>query len=222
VTATVNDGNAADNIDSKSATINVAANKPPVITGMFVPATAAYGKDRAFSAFAYDPDYGTITYAWTATCGTLANAATSTPTWTAPNTPDTSCNVTLTVSDGTANVSQTKAVTTTTNNAPVISSATGPASVSVNGTAQFTGTATDSDGDRLSWTWTKKAGSGSLTGTCSGSGTGTVTGTCSYLAPATDETATLTFSVSDGIVTTTRDVSVNVTSVTGGFGVTVR
>lgn len=220
VTATVTDG-----IDpvSKSAVIDIAANKPPIIYNMMVPTTAPFGQARTFSGYAYDPDFDQITYNWSATCGSFTNATTSTPTWTAPSTPDTACNITLAVSDGTNNVSQTKTVTTTSNSAPVITSATGPTSASVNSNAQVTGTATDADGDTLSWVWTIKAGSGVLTGTCSGSGRSPVTGTCIYATPSADEKATLTFSVSDGIATTvTQDVGFNVTSVTGGFGVTVQ
>lgn len=220
VTVSVSDG--TNTPVPKSATIKVAANKPPIIYSMMVPATVAFGKDRTFSAYAYDPDYDKIFYKWSATCGTLTNQATSMPTWTAPGTPNTSCDVTLTVSDGTDSVSQTKTVITTSNNAPVISTATGPASAQVSSNAQLSGSATDADGDRLSWAWTIKSGSGTLTGTCTGSGTAAVTGTCTYATPAVDETAVLTFSVSDGIATTTKDVTFNVTSTSGGFGVTVR
>ena len=219
VTATVSDGTDST---SKSATITVAANKAPIIYNMLVPATAAFGKDRTFTAYAYDPDFDKISYNWTATCGTLINQTTSMPTWTAPTTPDTSCNITLTVSDGTNSTSQTKTVVTTSNNAPAITSATGPASAQVSSNAQLSGSATDADGDNLSWVWTIKSGSGTLSGTCTGSGTSAVTGTCTYVTPAADETATLTFSVSDGIATTAKDVTFNVTSTSGGFGITVR
>lgn len=219
VTATASDG---IDSDSMSAVIGIAANKSPIIYNMLVPATAVYGQGRTFSAYAYDPDYDPITYNWSATCGTFANAATAAPTWTAPNTENTSCAITLSVSDGSNTVSQTKTVTTTTNNAPVISSASGPTTASVNSTAQFSGSASDADGDTLSWVWTITSGSGSLSGTCTGSGTAPVSGSCTYVTPATDETATLTFTVSDGRATVTRDATVSVTSVTGGFGVTVR
>lgn len=214
----------SDGIDTatKSASIAIAANKQPIIYNMLVPTTAAFGKSRIFSAYAYDPDYDQISYNWSASCGSLTNQSTSTPTWLAPATENTACNITLTVSDGITPVTQTKTVTTTANNAPVISSATGPTTAQVSSSARFTGTATDADGDNLSWSWTIKTGGGTLVGTCSGSGTSAVTGACTYSTPAVDETATLTFSVGDGQVTVTRDVSVNVTSITGGFGVTVR
>lgn len=220
VTATVSDG--TDSV-SKSADITVAPNKAPIIYNMLVPATAAFGKSRTFSAYAYDPDYDNISYNWSATCGTLTNQTTSMPTWAAPGTPDTACNITLAVSDGTNTTSQTKTITTTSNNAPVISSATGPASAQTSSTAQVTGTASDADGDTLSWAWTIKSGNGTLSGTCTGTGTSPVTGTCTYNTPAADETAILTFSASDGVATAvTKDVTFSVTSASGGFGVTVR
>jgi len=221
VTATVSDG--IDQV-SRTESVEIIPNRGPQIVSMFVPATVGFGKSRTFSAYAFDPDFDTVSYAWSATCGSFANATTSSPTWTAPDTENTSCTITLAVSDGTNQTTQTKTVTTTANTSPVITGVSAPATVNVSSQAQLSGTATDADGDQLSWSWTIQSGSGTLSGTCSGTATGGVnTSSCSYVAPAGDETATLRFSVSDGrAAPVTRDVTITVTSITGGFGITVR
>ncbi|GAB4304547.1 MAG: hypothetical protein Fur0034_21550 [Desulfuromonadia bacterium] len=220
VTLTLSDGTGQV---TKTNTITITPNKPPVIVSMFVPETVGFGKSRALYASAYDPDFQPITYEWSSTCGTFDDPTSNRPVWTAPTTENTSCTITLTVSDTAATTVRTKQVTTTANTSPVITGASAPVTVSVLSPAPLVGSATDADGDQLSWAWSIQGGGGTLSGTCSGAGSGTVnTSSCSYVAPAYDETATLRFSVSDGRATVNRDVTIAVTSITGGFGVTVR
>lgn len=218
---------ASDGSLSKTETtdiyVSASGNRPPVISWLYTPKAMRAGSSaERLYAYAYDPDGDTLTYAWASTCGTLTDATTVSPTFTPPAL-EGSCDVTLTVSDSNAEATRTNTIIITPNKPPVISGASAPATVNVSSPAQLAGSAMDADGDQLSWAWSIQVGSGTLIGTCSGAGSGTVnTSSCSYVAPAADETATLRFSVSDGRATVNRDVTITVTSVTGGFGVTVR
>ena len=88
VTVTDNDGGTAS--DSITLTIGeiedfVLPNVPPRVR-IDTPAQIVYGgSSLQLSATATDPDGTVVRYAWTATLGTLHNAHTRTPTWTAPS-----------------------------------------------------------------------------------------------------------------------------------------
>jgi hypothetical protein len=71
---------------------------------------------------------------------------------------------------------------------PIISSISGPSTVSVNGTGSFTCIATDEDGDALTYTWTCTSGSFS-----SSSGS-----SVTWYAPSSHGSSTITVDVSDG------------------------
>jgi hypothetical protein len=88
---------------------NQFGNQAPVIDVLTSSAaTTAPGTLVNLGVTAHDPDVGVgpgagiASYLWTSTCGTLAGAATATPTWTAPTGPDTTCTLAVTVTDSCA------------------------------------------------------------------------------------------------------------------------
>jgi hypothetical protein len=89
--------------DSKTAVLKDIQykNNPPVAYARVWTSTVEAGKQLYLYGYGYDPDGDSITYSWSDDCsGTFDNQNTQNPTWTAPNTPNTSCKITLTVSDG--------------------------------------------------------------------------------------------------------------------------
>jgi hypothetical protein len=83
------------------ATPNTFANNAPVISALQIGTTAASpGQVVAVNVMATDPDAGdTLTYAWTATCGTFAAASSASTTWTAPASSSAPCVLTVAVTD---------------------------------------------------------------------------------------------------------------------------
>ena len=82
-------------------TPNAFANNAPVIDALQVGTTSATpGQVVSVSIVAHDPDAGdTLTYGWTATCGTFATASSASTTWTAPASTSAPCVLTVTVTD---------------------------------------------------------------------------------------------------------------------------
>ena len=83
------------------ATANAFANNAPVIDALQVGTTSATpGQVVAVNVVAHDPDVGdTLTYGWTATCGSFAAPASASTTWTAPASSSAPCVLTVTVTD---------------------------------------------------------------------------------------------------------------------------
>lgn len=163
------------------ATANSFANNAPVIDALQIGTTSATpGQVVSVNVVAHDPDAAdTLTYGWTATCGTFAAASSASTTWTAPTSSSAPCVLTVTVTDNhgasntaTASVSVSAsnkggvAITATPDLAPVISginvnvtnAATPPvAAPFVTGNvANLTVVATD-DGSIASYLWTANA-----------------------------------------------------------------
>jgi hypothetical protein len=163
------------------ATANSFANNAPVIDALQIGTTSATpGQVVSVNVVAHDPDAtDTLTYAWTATCGTFAAASSAATTWTAPLSSSAPCVLTVMVTDNhgasntaTASVSVSAsnkggvAITVTPDLAPVISginvnvtnAATPPvAAAFVTGNvANLTVVASD-DGSIASYLWTANA-----------------------------------------------------------------
>jgi hypothetical protein len=117
------------------ATPNTFANNAPVIDALQVGTTSATpGQVVAVNVTAHDPDAAdTLTYAWTATCGTFAAASSASTTWTAPASSSAPCVLTVAATDnhGASNTATTSisvsasskggvAITVTPDLAPVI------------------------------------------------------------------------------------------------------
>jgi hypothetical protein len=83
------------------ATPNSFANNAPVIDALQIGTTSATpGQVVAVNVVAHDPDAAdTLTYAWTATCGTFAAASSASTTWTAPASSSAPCVLTVAVTD---------------------------------------------------------------------------------------------------------------------------
>lgn len=76
------------------------SNRPPTITSLTAnPPSVPVNGQSTISVKASDPDGDSLTYAWSATCGTLSGTSNADPkTWTAPGTLN-NCTVSVTVTD---------------------------------------------------------------------------------------------------------------------------
>jgi len=162
-------------------------NKPPVITSL-TPSTTevARGGSCTVTCVATDENADdTLTYAWTATGGSISGTGSSVS-WIAPTT-EGSYSISVTVSDGEETVSDSCNIQVV-NTPPVITSLT-PSTTDL--APEDSGTigcvASDADGDTLTYAWTATGG------TVSGTGSSVI-----WEAPATEGTYTVSVSVSDG------------------------
>ncbi|WP_224242383.1 Ig-like domain-containing protein [Hyalangium gracile] len=143
-------------------------NQPPTLTGPTAQTPEVRsGAPVALTLEATDPDGDALTYAWGQTppspAGTFSDAASATPSWTAPQvTVETQFQLGVTVSDG-KNGSVHKSVTVRVlpplpaNRAPVLSQApmASPSSVTGAASVQLSVAASDPDGDTLSYAWSQ-------------------------------------------------------------------
>ncbi|MFY1827745.1 myxosortase-dependent M36 family metallopeptidase [Myxococcus fulvus] len=201
----------SDGKTSVNDTVNVVihhANRAPVVT-----ATSVSVNERStatLTAVASDADGDTLTYAWTQLTGTpvtLDNANTATATFAAG---EVASNAVLTfrvtVSDGTASVTQDVSVDVlNVNRAPTVNAGL-DGTVAARATATLSGSASDEDGDTLSYTWVQTAG----TAVALSAATSAV---ATFTAPDVSAAETLTFrlTVSDGSVIASDTVDVQVT-----------
>jgi Big-like domain-containing protein len=77
-----------------------AENTAPVIDDISPVASAAPGASVEVRASAHDPDGDTLSYLWSASCGTFDVTSSPVSVWTAPRADPTNCTLTITVSDG--------------------------------------------------------------------------------------------------------------------------
>jgi hypothetical protein len=181
------------------------SNSAPRISSLVAASTQLEpGQSTTLSVTATDADGDTLSYAWTATAGTLANATTANPTWTAPTTEgQQTLNVSVTDGKGgqagfslVINVLAGKgkaSVTTTFNTWPVVSQVSVDKGQLLPGdSAQLDVTAVDADNDILTYTWSD---------TCGGSFSSTTVKNPSWKAPSTPPssgTCTVSVAPKDG------------------------
>ena len=211
VTLTVNDGTVGVS-DTLQVTITDSPNSPPEVTAG-ADQTVAEGSTVSLSGTATDDDPGdTLTYEWThdsALAITIAGSDSIYASFAAPDVAaDTTFTVTLTVNDGTVDVSDTLQVTITDSpNSPPAVEAGGDQTVAEGATVNLSGTATDADpGDTLTYEWTHDS---ALAITIAGSDSLSA----SFAAPdvAADTTITVTLTVSDGTVDVSDALQVTIT-----------
>ncbi len=211
VTLTVNDGT-VDVSDTLQVTITDSPNSPPAVEAGG-DQEVAEGATVALSGTATDDDpEDTLTYSWTHDSAlgiTFANPAALSTSFTAPNVAaNTTITVTLTVNDGTVDVSDTLQVTITDSpNSPPAVEAGGDQEVAEGATVALSGTATDDDPeDTLTYSWTHDS---ALAITIAGSDSASA----SFTAPdaAADTTITVTLTVNDGTVDVSDALQVTVT-----------
>ena len=146
-------------------------NNAPRISSLVASSTQLEpGQSTSLSVTATDADGDTLSYSWTATAGTLANASTAAPTWTAPTTTGIQT-INVSVTDGKGGqagfslqinvlAGRGKAsVTASFNTWPVVSQVSVTKGQMVPGDS--TGldvTAVDPDGDILAYTWSDNCG----------------------------------------------------------------
>ncbi|PSQ49529.1 hypothetical protein BRD19_03625 [Halobacteriales archaeon SW_7_65_23] len=210
LTVTVN-----DSITEVTATATVTVNpvnNAPEITSAPANATVDEGNETVLSVEATDNDGDALSYNWTLTGnGGLNDTSGTAVRYDAPDELASRENVavTVTVDDGTANVSANATVTVNpVNDAPEITSGPANATVDKGNTTVLSVTAADNDTtDTLSYTWTL-TGNGSLNAT---SGT-----SVRYDAPdelAANRTATVRVNVSDGTTNATATATITIVAV---------
>lgn len=160
----------------------------------------------AVSVSATDPDSSPspLTIAWTANGGSFngpQNAATAE--WIAPNAIG-SFEIVVTVSDGEDTATDTLVVVVA-NKAPVITSATSSPSgtVAKSATVALSSVASDPDGDDITYAWSTDVGS--FNGAQDQE-------TAEWVAPDTGGSATITLTVSDGLLSDSETISLTISS----------
>ena len=212
-TLSVSDGTASVS-DTVDVTITDSANSPPAVNAGD-DQTVAEGSTVNLDGTAMDTDLeDTLTYSWSHN-STLAITLTDggailDPSFTAPNVPeDTTVEFTLSVSDGTASVSDTVDVTITDSaNSPPAVNAGDDQTVAEGSTVNLDGTAMDTDlEDTLTYSWSHNS---TLAITLTDGG---AILDPSFTAPNVPEDTTVEFtlSVSDGTASVSDTVDVTIT-----------
>ena len=210
-TLTVSDGTATVS-DKTIVTITDSANSPPEVNAGN-DQQEAEGSTVSLDATVTDDDTGdTLTYTWTHNSTlsiTLANDSVPDTTFTAPNvSEETDIEFTLTVSDGTATVSDKTIVTITDSaNSPPEVNAGNDQQEAEGSTVSLDATVTDDDtGDTLTYTWTHNS---TLSITLANDSVPDTTFTAPNVSEETDIEFTLT--VSDGTATVSDKILVTIT-----------
>ncbi len=159
VTLTVNDGT-VDVTDTLQVTITDSPNSPPEV-GAGVDQEVVEGSTVSLSGTATDDDTeDTLAYSWThddTLAITITDSDSLSASFTAPGVAaNTIITVTLTVNDGTVDVTDTLQVTITDSpNSPPSVDAGGDQTVEEGDTVTLSGSAMDSDGDSITYTWSQ-------------------------------------------------------------------
>lgn len=200
----------------------IGVNVPPTISALNASSSSINeGQNTSLSVTASDQAGDTLTYAWTqvspaSPAGTFANGDTAAPTWTAPLlSATTTFTLRVTVSDGKGGTSQRTvdvqvANVASANRPPTVDAAINASATSVlaGDTSTLSIGATDPDGDTLTYTW--KTTNPSTNGGIFSSTSGTSTGWRSPdISAATNYTLQVT--VSDGVASVSRSVTVKAT-----------
>lgn len=210
---------AGNTTTSQPISFSIGADLPPVITEVGAsPATVNEGQSAALSATASDPRGDALSYTWTqvspaSPVGTFTHGNTATPTWTAPPfSANTVFTLRVVVSDGKGGTAQRTvnvdvADVASANRPPVVHAAiTAPGTVLAGDTAALSIGATDPDGDTLTYSWrTNPPGSGTFTNANAAVASwrsGDISADTGY---------TIEVTVSDGMASVTRSVSVTAT-----------
>jgi len=166
-----------------------APNQAPAITSLSAsPASVAPGGSSTITCVASDPDGDTLTYAWSATGGTISGTG-SAVTWVAPGVEGT-FTISVTVDDGNGgtDTDSLDVVVAVVNNPPLITSLSASlATVAPGGSSTITCVASDPDGDTLTYTWSASGG------TISGTGS-----SVTWVAPGVEGTYNISVTVDDG------------------------
>ena len=212
-TLTVSDGTATVS-DKTIVTITDSPNDPPVVNAGDDQDAVVEGSTVNLDATVTDTDTeDTLTYTWTHNSTlsiTLANDSVPDTTFTAPNvSEETDIEFTLTVSDGTATVSDKTIVTITDspNDPPVVNAGDDQDAVVEGSTVNLDATVTDTDTeDALTYTWTHNS---TLSITLANDSVPDTTFTAPNVLEETDIEFTLT--VSDGTATVSDKTIVTIT-----------
>ena len=212
-TLTVSDGTATVS-DKTIVTITDSPNDPPVVNAGDDQDAVVEGSTVNLDATVTDTDTeDALTYTWTHNSTlsiTLANDSVPDTTFTAPNvSEETDIEFTLTVSDGTATVSDKTIVTITDspNDPPVVNAGDDQDAVVEGSTVNLDATVTDTDTeDALTYTWTHNS---TLSITLANDSVPDTTFTAPNVSEETDIEFTLT--VSDGTATVSDKTIVTIT-----------
>ncbi|MDH5695193.1 MAG: hypothetical protein OEZ00_01090 [Dehalococcoidia bacterium] len=174
VNVTVGDGRGGTAAESCTLTVQTkppppkpapASNRPPAVISLTPKATLFLPEAvTRITCEASDPDGDTLTYAWSATGGTITGAIKNIAVWEAPDFAGKFV-VNVTISDGRGGTAaKSCTLTVQTNQRPVISSVTAePATLEREEISTITCLASDPDGDTLIYIW--EATGGTITGT---------------------------------------------------------
>ena len=214
-TLTVTDDDGATGTLTHDVTVtNVAANQPPVVTGITGASSINEGASGTLTGTAADADGSIASYLWSvddASTVTITSGNTTTLQYTALQvTSDTTVTFTLTVTDDDgATGTLTHDVTVTNvaaNQPPVVTGITGASSINEGASGTLTGTAADADGSIASYLWSVDDAS---TVTITSGNTTTLQYTALQVTSDTTVTFTLTVTDDDGATgTLTHDVTV--------------
>ncbi|MEM7203829.1 MAG: Ig-like domain-containing protein, partial [Planctomycetota bacterium] len=171
--------------------------------------TVDEGDSVSLAASASDPEGQGLTYTWTQVSGTsvtLADASTSSPSFTAPEgLANSDVQFQVSVSDGTNTTVDTVTVTVNADNHAPTANAGNPMTVTGGETVQLAATATDPEGQGMTYTWTQIAGPPVTL-------TAADTATPSFTAPegVTDTDVQFQVSVSDGTNASVDTITVSI------------
>ncbi|WP_224248496.1 PKD domain-containing protein [Hyalangium gracile] len=212
---------AAGNLTSSTPMpFSVGVNVPPILSAVSANPTAVNeGQNVALSVTATDQAGDVLTYTWTqvtpaSPLGTFTNENSATPTWKAPLlSTTTTFTLRVKVTDNRGGTSQRTvdlqvANVASANRAPTVDAAiSAPGTVVAGKNADLSIGATDPDGDPLTYSWrtSPTANVGTFTGTS--------TAATGWRSPeiSQDTSYTLQVTVSDGVASVTRSVSVRAT-----------
>jgi hypothetical protein len=141
---------------------------PPTVSCTANPTSVYFGSgdQSAVNCPAVSPDNDTLTYNWTATCGSIDGTGPAVH-WLSAGVPIGTCTATVHVDDGhggTATGSADIQVIAKPNHPPVISCSADRSSVFIGEKVHITADASDPDGDQLTFTWQTNGGTISGTG----------------------------------------------------------